>query len=502
MELPEMMEDKLVDVSWFFRNKFEYFYKSIVVAILPSKKTLKKDISAQQILEVEQYDFNLFHAFQKLAFGKMDLDICTLKLKNPLNFNDPTTKILPLCLPTQYLDKELIGFEAHSSGWKVYNEMDATATPSVNNVVFEYFTMSSIKISPRAHCRTNVFPLLVSESFTCSRAAPLSEVYGINSGGSPVMISSKSSPSQFVMIGIHAWSSYMVFDAKPPTSLETNVSGGTVINDKTILTAAHCVRRIDKKSIIRELVPPGNFSVKIRRYAGTQYYDNNSVEVEVEYVVPHPLFKGPLSTGANYDVALLILKKRLDFNEHRMWVSPICLPETGETVGEAGREDALTLGFGRNDVFTGGKFPTVLQQLQIRILSKIKCSENWDKAIEAARIAFPKQKYSDAVLDLTNRVCAGTENNITNYKDALPGDSGGPLMVALMRNDTSTVKPGSETNPFIQVGVTSIVNFPILKALHNKSDPPTVVIYMSVQDMLPFIDYYSLAVEARWCARG
>ncbi|CAL8072664.1 unnamed protein product [Orchesella dallaii] len=596
MKLPEMRKNKTVDISWFFQNKFKYFYEKIVVAILPSKKTFMKDIEAKQILGVEQYHFSLFHAFQKMAFGKVDVDIALLKLKTALNFDDSQTKLLPLCLPTQYLDKHLLGHDAHLSGWKVYIEFDSIAVPPANNTVFEYLTLAPQKIKPRLHCRVSVAPSFVSETFICIRGESLSEVYDFHSDGAPVMINSKNNPSQFLIIGIHSWSTHLVFGTKPAASLETNISGflkviesfsekaqgqwcnsepkdkydeessetnkeaylrpykelkdewekinstirnkfmlpkstcscgilnsetkariqggndavpyeygfqvmviknnsdgaslcgGTLVNDKIVLTAAHCVHKMQVENsieVIGDIAPPKHISVRIIRYAGVLKNDNFSMEVDVEYVFSHPMFKGALRTGVNYDVAILILKERIDFNALRFMASPICLPETGEIVGQPGREDAVTLGisfslFRLTLTNLPGFLADVLQELKVRILSKTKCTENWKQGLHDAEVAFPELVFQDSVLDLTNRICAGTENNVYNYRDVLPGDSGGPLMVPLMSN-TSSIKPGAYTNPFIQVGITSIVNAPILLRVYNISSPPSVVIYLSVQ---------------------
>ena len=105
-----------------------------------------------------------------------------------------------------------------------------------------------------------------------------------------------------------------------------------------------------------------------------------------------------------YDIALILLDKEVNWNK---FVKPVCLANDASVpfIGET----ATVTGWGRKEV-NAFKLPTVLQKVDLPILSNSEC----------------QQWYKDSVSIMTSVLCAGLEKG---GKDACQGDSGGPIMV-------------------------------------------------------------------------
>ena len=168
--------------------------------------------------------------------------------------------------------------------------------------------------------------------------------------------------------------------------------GATVINDRYLLTAGHCIHSF-KNQLDKTKVAIGEASIS-DMVAKNQLLDIDS------YVV-HPNYKHGADGHYHNDIALVKLKSPIEDFGHRLF--PVCLggPTTnpGDTV--------IAIGYGYNDdPFFGGKLMDKLQELELKILTTRNCRFYWPFSFKA---------------DI--QLCAGGRGqNSCTY------DSGGPLI--------------------------------------------------------------------------
>ena len=133
--------------------------------------------------------------------------------------------------------------------------------------------------------------------------------------------------------------------------------GGTILDDETILSAAHCYHEI------------------------IDYYDNTTVFIEagmvidgspigqdifVQEIIIHPNWHPP--TDRN-NIAILKLATSLQFNSN---VQPACLPDILFTP-----DKGLISGWGYNKLTYNGSYSTMLKFLRVNVFNHEKCNEAW-----------------------------------------------------------------------------------------------------------------------------
>ena len=192
-----------------------------------------------------------------------------------------------------------------------------------------------------------------------------------------------------------------VYERANPRAAPRFICGGAIINERYILSAAHCFVRSDGQK-----VRANQFVVKV---GGHRLSDRNIPFLEIQDIFVHKNYQ----TVQHYnDIALMKVKTRIEFLPT---VGPICLPKGRAFLRETfvGRPSKL-IGWGATRF--GGSTSDSLREVDVPIVDNQDCYRNYSR-IPGLTSAFPKG------ID-RSLMCAGVT---TGGKDSCQGDSGGPL---------------------------------------------------------------------------
>ncbi|XP_055679941.1 venom protease-like [Lutzomyia longipalpis] len=172
--------------------------------------------------------------------------------------------------------------------------------------------------------------------------------------------------------------------------------GGMLINDRYVLTAAHCVK--------------GFMWFMIRVTFGEHDRCNETFRPETRFVL-RAIVNDFSFTNFNNDIALLRLNDRVPITD---FIRPICLPNPKATDASYIGRKAIATGWGT--LKEEGKPSCILQEVEVPVISNERC--------------VSETNYTQKMIT-NNMLCAGYPG--VGQKDSCQGDSGGPL--AMQRED-------------------------------------------------------------------
>ncbi|XP_038609108.1 transmembrane protease serine 12 [Tachyglossus aculeatus] len=187
---------------------------------------------------------------------------------------------------------------------------------------------------------------------------------------------------------------------------QLHICGGTIVKEKWIVTAAHCLKSLNNPAYwqavvgIHNLRRPHRFTQKIR----------------VKKIIIHPNFNMDLFIN---DIAIFQLKKAIRFNAY---VRPICLPFLNILINLNESTRCFIGGWGGTT--EKGKHSVFLQEAEVKLVSRDICNSH--------------KGYSGLVPN--SSFCASGDGGI----DTCRGDSGGPFMCYI-----------PEAEKFFLMGITS-----------------------------------------------
>ncbi|GJQ81839.1 hypothetical protein Trydic_g9868 [Trypoxylus dichotomus] len=211
---------------------------------------------------------------------------------------------------------------------------------------------------------------------------------------------------------------------------------GSLISETFVVTAAHCVVRVDNKEPVM---------VRLGKIDLEGDADNTpSQNIPVKEVIVHPEYQ---HVGTLNDIALLKLATPAVFTEY---VKPVCL-NTDEDI----QSGLIVAGWGIINTTTE-ETSRFLQMAYVSPYDLNKCNETYFDSSKSRKI-------------LPTQLCALSLNE--TRQDACQGDSGGPIQIGNRQSNDKT--------PFILVGITSF---------GRSCATPTPSVYTRISEFVGWIE--------------
>ncbi|BES98909.1 serine protease [Nesidiocoris tenuis] len=196
------------------------------------------------------------------------------------------------------------------------------------------------------------------------------------------------------VLGAWPWMAVLGFKSSPTDGIHWEC-GGTLITNRHVVTAAHC---LEETGSTLEIVRLGELNLDPNNDDGATPED-----IRVSKTIVHPGYAA--SDAFPDDIAIVVLERPVTFTK---LIKPICLPRKGP-LQNRNFEGKFPFIAGWGALRYKGPQPFALREAQVLVVSNDKCANSY-RQFEEVNIT-------------SSQICAGG-----NGKDTCQGDSGGPLM--------------------------------------------------------------------------
>jgi len=157
----------------------------------------------------------------------------------------------------------------------------------------------------------------------------------------------------------------------------TTYCGASLVGQRWLITAAHCIRNGDRPVDLRVVMG----SSKRARFF---YYFFQTDSIDQIHI--HPKYN---NDSHAYDIAILRLKKLPDLEPGELW--PVCLPE--EPVDSYAGAKATVIGWGKTSGKQSFSSARILQELGVTVISQEECQRQWSYGRGRVDIGGPKMCF-------------------------------------------------------------------------------------------------------------
>lgn len=169
--------------------------------------------------------------------------------------------------------------------------------------------------------------------------------------------------------------------------------GGSLINQRVVLTAAHCVAAI------------GDYKIRVGEWdSQTTREILKHQDMGVNKIIKHSMYD---RDRLKNDIALLFLKDDVSRASH---VNVICLPSQNFV---ATSKECIVTGWGKDKFDAQGTYQAILKKIELPIVPRSKCQD-----------AFRSTRLGRTFNLHPSFICAGGKEG----EDSCSGDGGGPLI--------------------------------------------------------------------------
>ncbi|KAF2895588.1 hypothetical protein ILUMI_10583 [Ignelater luminosus] len=185
--------------------------------------------------------------------------------------------------------------------------------------------------------------------------------------------------------------------------------GGSLINNRYVLTAAHCITNIPPEMKLKS-VRLGEHTISeeidCEGLMASEYCADRPVDLGIEEQIVHEMYH-PRNRNHAYDIALLRLKENVTFTD---FIKPVCLP--------------ISIDFEKSLSYTNNRLTVVGWGVtENNTESDVKLKTEVPLVPNSKCFPIYKEKLNVQLED--SQLCAGGVPG----KDSCRGDSGGPLMI-------------------------------------------------------------------------